>query len=353
VQTARFEPGPAYESHRRAISILRSSGQVDELSAEHRYELARTLYLLANKHTIELGDRRGGDSGEAAAAPGPRLYSSRECRKSAVGILETLIEEDPNIPDYRFLLALCHRPSGMGPDPARSVASRQGWERAIGILEELKTQYPEVTDYRYELTATYAWVYVGLFPWQRPSAAPSDAEASLLEALEESEWLVAHNPSVPHYARSKALILAKLGTVCWRTGRVAEAEACFERALEAQRVVIGEFPDLPSHDRVVLEFVRLRLAEVRYDREVAGQDVSAVNPARDLLDACIENLTQLIALPELTEDRLAWTSLEAAYDVLGRVLDEAGEGERAEEAKERAEGMRVRIPSGRGNPWQL
>ena len=351
VQSARFEPGPAYESHRKAISILRSAEATDAVAAQHRYELARTLYLLANKQTIEPRDRRGDGSGEEPAAPGPRRYDSRECRKLAIGILEALIGEDPNIPDYRFLLALCHRPSGGGPDPVKSAASRRGWEQAIGILKELKTQYPDVTDYRYELTATYAWVYVGLFPWQRPSRGASDAEASLLEALEESEWLVAHNPSVPHYARSKALILAKLATVCWRTQRTAEAGDLFQRALETQRGMIAEFPDLSAHDRVVLEFVRLRLAQVCYDRG-GGSGASATAACRDLLDTCIENLTELIARPELTEDRLGWTSLEAAYDVLGHVLDEAGEGEKAEEAKQRAERMRVRIPSGRGNPWQ-
>ena len=79
----------------------------------------------------------------------------------------------------------------------------------------------------------------------------------------------------------------------------------------------------------------------------------ARNRIKRLIREAASQGARLIALPELTEDRLAWTSLEAAYDVLGRVLDKAGEGERAEEAKERAEGMRVRIPASAGNPWQL
>jgi hypothetical protein len=141
--------------------------------------------------------------------------------------------------------------------------------------------------------------------------------------------------------------------VCWRTDRPAKAEDCFARALETQTGVIADFPEVPAHDRVVLEFLRLRLAEVRYDRAGNGNNASTTEPSRDLLDTCIENLTELIAQPELNEDRLASTSLEAAYDILARVLDQAGQKDQAEEAKRRAEEMRAKQATGQSNPWGL
>ena len=351
VRSARFESGPAYESHRRALYTLQSFEQTGELPAEYRYELARTLYLLANKHTVEPGNRRGTDPAEDAVAPGPRRYNSRECRESAIGILEQLTRENPNIPDYRFLLALCHRPPGLGPDPVSTPTCAKGRERAIQILEQLTAEYPDVADYRYELTATYAWIHVGLFPWQEPSTAPSEAERSLLGALDESQWLVAHNPAIPHYARSKTLILAKLGTICWRTGRLGEAEDFFQKALETQSNLIAEFPDLPSHNRVLLEFARLRLGQVQHEDNVNSPDLNAMGKPRDLLETCIDNLTELTTRPELAEDRLAWSSLPVAYDTLSRVLAQGGESQKAEEAKKSGAMIRSRTPDGRRYNW--
>jgi len=352
VRSARFELGPAYESHREAISILQAFEPTGELPAEYRYELARTLYLLAGRHTVELGDRRGRDLVEDAADGGPRHHNPRECRDSAIGLLEQLTRENPNMPDYRFLLALCHRPLRFGLTPAGSSMSARGREQAIRILEELKTRYPEVDDYRYELTVTYAWVHVGLLSWQGPIVAPSDAEQSLLKALDESRWLVGHNPSIPLYARSETLILAKLGTVCWKTQRFAEAEDYFRQALETQSSLIARFADLPSHNQILLEFVRLRLAQVGTERNVNSQDIEAVGKSRELLETSVENLTQLTARPELAEDRLAWSSLEIAYDALSRVFAETGENEKAEEAKRSGKAIRSKTPEGRRYPWQ-
>jgi tetratricopeptide (TPR) repeat protein len=347
VRSARLEAQQAYGSHRKALSVIETSQPGDQLPEEYRYELARTYYFLANKHPGAPTNRRDA----AAAPPGPHRYSSAACRKAAIGILEGLARDYPEAADYRFLLALCHRPSGSGPDPAGSPIGERGRGRAIEILEGLKAEYPGVVDYRYELTVTYAWIHVGLFPWQEPSAHPSEAEQSLAKALDESQWLVDHHPAVPHYAASQALILAKLGTVCWRTGRLPEAEDFLHKALDTQSTVIAKFPDLPAHNRVVLEFLRLRLAEVHYEHGAGGQVPTALDEARDLLQTCIENLSQLVALPELADDRLAWTSLPVAYDTLSRVLADVGDQEKAEEARQAGDKIRSTTPDGRRYPW--
>ncbi len=349
VRSARFEFRRAYESHRAAFSILQLFEPTNRLPEKYRYELARTLYLLGSTRPSAVGNRRGRDPVQSAAGPRPRHYSSDEYRNSAVRILEELIRENPDAPDYRFLLALCLRPSAYGPDPAGSSARCPGRQRAIRILEDLKAQYPGIADYRYELTATYAWIHVGLFPWQAPSTAPSEAEEGLRKALDESQWLVAHHPTIPHYARSETLVLAKLGTICWRTQRLAEAEDFFQRALETQGSVIAGFPGLPSHNRVLLEFVRLRLGQLCHERGAGAHDLRAVGRSRELLKTCIENLTELTGRPELADDRLAWSSLPVAYEALSHVLGEIGEDEKAEQARKRAKAIRAKIPDGRSH----
>jgi serine/threonine protein kinase len=320
VRSARLENERAYESHENALSILYSRQQTGGLPEEYRYELARTLYFLASKRIGGLNARGGSEAAGGMTGFTRRPYQSGEYRKSAIKILEGLIQEYPDAPDYRFLLALCHRPSGLAPTPARSPKDAQGRQQAIRILEELKTQYPGVADYRYELTATYAWIHVGLFPWQGRSVVPSEAEQNLLSALEESQWLVTHNPTIPHYACSQPLILAKLGTLCWRTGRLAQAEDYFHMAMETQGAAVNGFPELPSHNRVLLEFFRLRLGQVHFQRASHSSDATAMDKSRGLLETCIENLTDLTKSPELAENRLARSSLPLANDILTRVL---------------------------------
>ena len=181
-----------------------------------------------------------------------------------------------------------------------------------------------MADYRYELIATYAWIHVDLFPWQGVAAVSSTGEADLRKALRESRWLVAHNPTVPHYASSQALVLAKLATVCWRTGRLAEAEDLFRQALQTQTTVTAEFPDLPAHHRVLREFLRLRVGQVCRQRAAEANDAAALAESRKLLGACVENLAELAARPELAADRLARHSLPAARTALAAAGGSAG-----------------------------
>jgi len=353
VRSARLESERAYESHQNALLALRSFEQTDRLPEEYRYELARTFYFLSSKRPGATDSPTRREPAEDATDRWPPQDKFNEYRNSAISILEQLTQENPNAPDYRFLLALCYRPSGFLPTPAWSSTSAQGRQRAIEILEELKSHYPGVADYRYELTATYAWIPVGLFPWQQRSAVPPAAEQSLRKALDESEWLVDHNPTIPHYACSRALILAKLGTVRWKTGHLQEAEDSFRKALETQSTVIEEFPDLPSHNRVLLEFLRLRLGQVCYERSAGVHDLKAVGVSRDLLNTSIENLTELTRQPELAGDRLAWSCLPVAYRALSRVLAQIGESEKAEQAKKIGKAIRSRTPDGRRLQWQL
>jgi len=218
------------------------------------------------------------------------------------------------------------------------------WRRqSIRILEELKTQHPDVTDYRYELSASYASVYVGLYPWESCSEIPPEAERDLLRALAELRWLVTHTPAIPEYARSQAVVLAKLGTVSWKHERLAEAEGYFQRAFETQSAVVADFPDLPSHNRVLLEFVRLRQGQVLFERDGDAQDSATIVKSRELLETSVENLTELTNRPELAEDRLAWSTLQDAYEVLSRVYAKAGQEEKAHEAKRGREAIRNRL----------
>jgi eukaryotic-like serine/threonine-protein kinase len=354
VRSARFEFGRAHESHRHALQILNAADKDGEASDAYRYELARTLYFLASKRLGAMDSRRDGDAGplEKAPGPGPHYYKSREYRGAAIAMLEALSEEHPNEPDYRFLLGLCHRLSEIGPRSARNAARASGRLRAMQILEELTAQYPDVADYRYELAVTCADVPVGLLPWEDRIDTSPAGESSLLRALDEIQWLAAHHATIPEYARCRSVTLAKLGMLYWRTGRLSAAAECLERAFQTQSNVIAGFPDLPSHNRVLLELLRLRWGQVCRERRTGGENQSALARSRDLLEACVERLTELTARPELAQDGLAWRTLPVAYETLSLVQAELGEPEKAAEATRCAQAVRSQVRVGREHDWR-
>ncbi len=314
VRFGRSEPQVAYDAHREALRSLETAASGQVPSENYRYELARTCFLLSGRlpgHSLSARDRREERFAERPA------QSERAYRARAIDLLEALVDEHPEAADYRFLLALCHRP--LGPDPAAPTFAASGRQRALDILQTLKNQYPQVADYRYELAATHAWVHVALFPWQERSAALPETEQALLKALDEAQWLVDNNPTIPHFARSRALIFAKLGAVCAEAGRAKEAAARFEQALHAQSALVERFPSVPDHDRVLVEFFRYRLAATCLDLDDSlgcVRDAPAV-----MLQTCVANLAELLTHRELADDRVAANTLKLAEDALRGVRD--------------------------------
>jgi tetratricopeptide (TPR) repeat protein len=319
VRSAQLEQKAAYQAHLDALNELQSATPTHQPLEEYQYELARTYFFLSSRYVNHAASQRDDGVKRLPERPAESPFPDKEYRKLAIGILERLTRDNPDAADYRFLLALCYRPRGIVPEPDRGRGNSRGRDRSLEILEALKAEYPQVADYRYELAATYAWVHVGLFPWQGRSIALSTAESGLRKALDETQWLIDHNPTIPHYLRCKALVLAKLAAICSETDRPAEAANLFELAFETQAVLVDGFPELPAHDRVLLEFFRLRLAAIhlRPGGNPAGQSGSF--GARDLLDTCVRNLTELTGGHDLVDDRLASTTLQLAEDALSRL----------------------------------
>lgn len=323
VESVRLQPEPARQFHHQALAALEPFAALAQPAEEYRYERARTLYFLASKAP-------GGPFGRTARQreerrAGPTHEPRRDDYwKAATAILETLVAEHARAPDCRLMLALCYRSGEAG----------QGRAKAIGILEQLTAEYPAVADYRYELTATYAWIPVSLFPWQGRSAVSAEGELALRKALAESQRLVAQYPAVPHYGATEALLLAKLATVCWHSRRPAEAEDLFRQAFQSQSRVVSRFSELPAHHRVLLEFLRLRWAEMCCQRAVPSTDRAVLDKPRALLEQCIETLTLLSKRPDLADDRLVFSALLIAGDTLGSLLDRIGEKEQAQLARQ-------------------
>lgn len=318
VRSARFEFASAYAAHRLALDALLMVENAAEAPAAFRYELARTYYFLASKRAGKPDELRGSAVAEVGSDRIPPTQGSGSYRRLAIRLLEQLAHEQPDVPDYRLLLALCYRPAIFGPASESGFAATRSRQEALRILEELTTAHPDVADYQYELATTYAWTPVRLYPWQRRTLDPSAAEQDLRKALAASQWLVAHHPANSHYVRCEALVLAKLAAICWETGRPDQAADFFQQALLRQ-IAATAASDSSAEQRVFTEFVRLRLAQVQYENAGGQPDPELLRSSRRLLETCIANLTALSAQAEYKRDPLARSSLSLAIETLKKV----------------------------------
>jgi tetratricopeptide (TPR) repeat protein len=185
---------------------------------------------------------------------------------TAVTILKDLVQRQPANPEYRHLLALCLRerfsPPGMGRPTTQS-----GTDEATRILEQLVRDFPQVPDYLFDLCQTYArGEGPGHGPPQdRAVERTGEMEERLGKALAISQQLVAQHANVPEYRVSLAQIHHQFGEVRRRAMREEEAEQSDRKAVEVQAALVAEFPEVLLY-KVWLAAYRNSLAEVLLGR---------------------------------------------------------------------------------------
>jgi tetratricopeptide (TPR) repeat protein len=347
--------------HEKALSLLQSVAATP-VSATFRYELARTHYFLGKRSDRGPGPGPGGPpagfvmkSGtESGPGQRPQIFEGRkrnrkaeqENLEKAIVLLEGLTAENPRVPDYRHLLALCYREMPPPRDPAGQPAASRTPDKATAILQKLVEDFPEVPDYRYDLSETYAKVDPGnLYFHSGPSATafPQRDFDSLQKALEISESLVADHPNVPNYAASQAGIRMDLARILRNLGRLDEAEALLRKGKALQHLLVERYPEVTSY-KVGKAMVDSSLAKVLRQRKELPE-------ARSLLEDSVSLLEAL--LKDDQESRKLWPArgvLASNLRTLAGVLREQGEEDRSAQVSRRADDLFLR--SGRA-PRQL
>ena len=148
------------------------------------------------------------------------------------------------MPDYRHLLARCYREIPplrffLGLPPAPEAASR-----ALEIMQKLVDEFPDVPDYRYDLSETYAML--AFSPDAADKAAAQRSRELLQKALLISEELVAEHPNLPDYAASQVHIRLAL-TDALRESDAAAAEGSLRKALDLQGALVRRFPHISAY----------------------------------------------------------------------------------------------------------
>jgi hypothetical protein len=289
--------------------------------------------------------------GPAPEGDGPDRQQRRENLAKAVAILDQLIRENPANCEYRHLLALCYREGrrGRGPGAASQPVRPEnlgetGVDRAIVILESLVKQHPEAPQYRFDLSETYAMIE-GLGPPGRADGAPA-VEQRLAKAMELSRQLVIEHPGVPEYRSAQALINHKLAQVFRMARRPDQAEQADRRAVEVQAALAGEFPEVATY-RVWLAAFRNALADTLLLRPAGKQ---GLDEARALAESNIADTARLLA--DHADMWYLHTLLADANLTLASALRSTGQNDLADQAEAEAQKHRrqLRPPAPRPAP---
>jgi tetratricopeptide (TPR) repeat protein len=248
-------------------------------------------------------------------------------------LLEKLVDEHPAVPDYRHLLALCHREVSARRWFRRDFeASAEAANKATGILQELVQECPDVPDYRHDLCKTYMMLQFQTgFP---PGVADPLQHGMLDKALAICEELVAEHPNVPDYAVSQIQIRFGLAGTLWKTDPPG-AETHLRKALALQSSLVRRFPrNFPY--RAGMDAIHDALRRLL-------QQTGRSPEARSMLEASITSLKELLE----NDPKAGFLRgvLGMRYLDLAKLLREMGEEQAAADAERQAEALRPRWPN--------
>jgi tetratricopeptide (TPR) repeat protein len=183
------------------------------------------------------------------------------------------------------MLALCYREKStlsFGPFPKINWNDRK---EAQALLEELVEQFPNVPEYRFDLSETLALMDLR-GPFFSFPASPG-LEKDFQEALRLSKELVTEHPNVPDYKFSKANIHYRLGLLQKANKELDKAESNLLQALDLQTTLAQRFPKMDLHLFLKIRF-QDELINVLLDQKKWAE-------SRPLLESSISQLKKMIA----------------------------------------------------------
>lgn len=280
----RFRPG---RLAKHGSSGKRSPGSFQEPS---RRRVQPVTHESPSRGSVR--SRDDGTRSEPRAAWGKRAHHHGiKHYEAAIAILESLDELSELTPDGRHLLARCYRDRALHLHcDERPAAQRM----AITLLESLVEEFPDVADYRFGLGQTY--LHLG----RRAMRSEQEEERELGQrhlrfAREIVSELVAEHPQVTDYRTTLAYTYHLLARDLVRRGRVEDAEMNFRRASDVYDLLIERHPE--AHGYVFGKcWCHIGLATLLRDRQ-------AWEEAQQLLDASARAVERMLTSDETKSAR--------------------------------------------------
>jgi tetratricopeptide (TPR) repeat protein len=181
--------------------------------------------------------------------------------QQAIGLLHSLVRNDPQDVDHRALLGKVLGELGM---LQRASGSFDGaWtslNRARAIQEGLNRDDPAAIGYRFDLARTLDRLGLLVF-----TSKPDEARRCFEQAIASLQRLISGDLGSAAARADLALTYNHLGMLHRATGHPREAESSFKQAIEILDAVTEECPDEPVH-RMNLAASHYNLGNVRMTR---------------------------------------------------------------------------------------
>ena len=168
-----------------------------------------------------------------------RNAAAIEQLNTAIVLLSELLIKHPREPEFRHLLALCHRELA---SVDVGEAGRNAFEKAVSILQELCEESPLTADYQFDLSDAY-----GRIPMPVPPDQMEDCQWRLTRALSFSAKLVDEQPHVADYMELHVHNHHRLARVLRQSNRADEAATHYAQAFDFQSRLARRHPEMLAH----------------------------------------------------------------------------------------------------------
>jgi tetratricopeptide (TPR) repeat protein len=211
-----------------------------------------------------------------------RSAEAEKANNQALELEEKLVNEFPQVPEYRHSLAASQNELGLGyRDAGHLDLAEAMFRKAVANWSQLAKEQPPSLDYQLGLARglnNLALAY-------HETHQDKEAEATYREAVEVRTRLAREHPGEAKYLNVLATTQKNLGSFYEETRRAKQAEAEYEKALEIATSLNREHPTVPDY-QITLAGThadlanlfgnaygaeRLQEAEAHFDKAVATQ----------------------------------------------------------------------------------
>jgi serine/threonine protein kinase/tetratricopeptide (TPR) repeat protein len=261
LQNASGHPQEAIDTFEGTLELLRPLTEGPDALPGARWQFARVANNLAG---LFLRDR--------PAQADPMLNRGQS-------LLRKLSSEFPAVAPYAAERASVENTVGLlamrKRQPQEAVAA---FRESVRLFETLKRRFPRNPAYRLKLAISLVTLNEAL-----ASAAPAEAEAGLVAALDQLKALVAEYPTVPEYQRALGRGLYQLGRLMVARKKPRDAVVQAEAAKAIQQEVLKANPESDQDSSALAQDqALLTLALIGADRlsdaASAAEQVSAIRP---------------------------------------------------------------------------
>ena len=239
VAERRGRADEALEQHSDALRILKKMDAEDGPTM-HRFELARTYTFASISQFRQYNPQ-----------------ASTESLLNAERILHGLRGDNPDVAQFEYLMAKAY--SGLFQNYMQLRKEGEAFkskDKATQILETLVENHPDVPEYNFELS-----LMLSLTP---PIAFSEEARTQLMDSVKRSRdlaiGLAKAYPDQPRYAALKGRVSQRLAFMLFESGSFADAESPLRASIKIQKELVDDYPER-SEFRVLLADAHGRLGD--------------------------------------------------------------------------------------------